>query len=319
MLRMDQKRYDEKNGKSLSEVNQMGAENLRNSGNGVVVKSETEMKADGNLGTRVLGAKINEMGSTQESVELTERVSNTEIQDRRMIAESSCNSVNGVVLKSEDEMNSDGDLGIRVLGSKIDDMGSTQESVESTQRAVNNEIQERRMVAENLNDPVNGVAPETEIMMNSEQKGGFESKHGSEMELSCRQGDGSSAGTLNSDQTAHVSGKSRKSKESNLAMSKELVENFKKKVGKTEDESCVIDVKCGDGTEFKKISDGEMVCRICHLSSEQPLQNADDDSKRDPTTTNGNELIQLGCGCKDDLGIAHSHCAEAWFKLKGNR
>uniref|UniRef100_A0A2P2PXU3 RING-CH-type domain-containing protein n=1 Tax=Rhizophora mucronata TaxID=61149 RepID=A0A2P2PXU3_RHIMU len=30
------------------------------------------------------------------------------------------------------------------------------------------------------------------------------------------------------------------------------------------------------------------------------------------------DLIQLGCGCKDDLGIAHAHCAEAWFKLKGN-
>ncbi|KAJ6728454.1 hypothetical protein OIU74_006497 [Salix koriyanagi] len=31
------------------------------------------------------------------------------------------------------------------------------------------------------------------------------------------------------------------------------------------------------------------------------------------------DLIQLGCRCKHDLGFAHLYCAEAWFKLKGNR
>lgn len=46
-------------------------------------------------------------------------------------------------------------------------------------------------------------------------------------------------------------------------------------------------------------------CRICHLSSEQL-----------PMTTS---LIQLGCACKDELGISHRHCAEAWFRSKGNR
>ncbi|GFS46257.1 hypothetical protein Acr_00g0101070 [Actinidia rufa] len=37
------------------------------------------------------------------------------------------------------------------------------------------------------------------------------------------------------------------------------------------------------------------------------------------TTDAASGLIQLGCRCKDELGIVHAHCAEAWFKLKGNR
>ncbi|CAK9138008.1 unnamed protein product [Ilex paraguariensis] len=49
----------------------------------------------------------------------------------------------------------------------------------------------------------------------------------------------------------------------------------------------------------------EKVCRICHLSAEQPLENG--------------ELMQLGCGCKGELGISHRSCAEAWFEQKGNR
>lgn len=51
--------------------------------------------------------------------------------------------------------------------------------------------------------------------------------------------------------------------------------------------------------------DGEKVCRICHLSSDRGL--------------NASDMIQLGCDCKGELGTAHRHCAETWFKLKGNR
>ncbi|KAJ0089416.1 hypothetical protein Patl1_31745 [Pistacia atlantica] len=29
--------------------------------------------------------------------------------------------------------------------------------------------------------------------------------------------------------------------------------------------------------------------------------------------------IQLGCSCKDDLAVAHKQCAEAWFKIRGNK
>uniref|UniRef100_A0A7N0T427 RING-CH-type domain-containing protein n=1 Tax=Kalanchoe fedtschenkoi TaxID=63787 RepID=A0A7N0T427_KALFE len=49
----------------------------------------------------------------------------------------------------------------------------------------------------------------------------------------------------------------------------------------------------------------EKICRICHLNSDQ--------------AEFATSLIQLGCGCKGELGIAHVHCGEAWFKLKGNR
>lgn len=73
--------------------------------------------------------------------------------------------------------------------------------------------------------------------------------------------------------------------------------------------SCVIDVKTGEN------SDVDWVCRICHLSSDQSLESASTSA----SNSNEKELIQLGCGCKDELGAAHSYCAEAWFKLKGNR
>ncbi|OAY43610.1 uncharacterized protein LOC110620646 [Manihot esculenta] len=50
----------------------------------------------------------------------------------------------------------------------------------------------------------------------------------------------------------------------------------------------------------------ERDCRICHLGLE----------------TNSCESgfpIELGCSCKDDLAVAHRQCAEAWFKIKGNK
>ncbi|KAK9285227.1 hypothetical protein L1049_024415 [Liquidambar formosana] len=70
----------------------------------------------------------------------------------------------------------------------------------------------------------------------------------------------------------------------------------------------MIDIKC-DGNS-RSLSDEnldrEKVCRICHLSSDQ-------------TSSGSVGLIQLGCDCKDELGISHRYCAEAWFKRKGNR
>ncbi|KAK9132160.1 hypothetical protein Scep_011688 [Stephania cephalantha] len=71
-------------------------------------------------------------------------------------------------------------------------------------------------------------------------------------------------------------------------------------------DSCVIDIKGDDGATLSKENwESEKICRICHLSAEQPSEALD--------------LIQIGCGCKGELGFAHRHCAEAWFKLKGNR
>ncbi|KAL2484779.1 RING/FYVE/PHD zinc finger superfamily protein [Abeliophyllum distichum] len=50
----------------------------------------------------------------------------------------------------------------------------------------------------------------------------------------------------------------------------------------------------------------ERDCRICHLSlvSSSPETGV---------------AIELGCSCKDDLAAAHRHCAETWFKIKGNK
>ncbi|XP_039070351.1 uncharacterized protein LOC120217226 [Hibiscus syriacus] len=73
-------------------------------------------------------------------------------------------------------------------------------------------------------------------------------------------------------------------------------------------DSCVIDINgsVGGKIRFKESSDGERVCRICHLTSEQSYECTDSM----PTTAAATDLIQLGCVCKDELGIAHSHCAE---------
>ncbi|TKY60053.1 queuine tRNA-ribosyltransferase subunit QTRTD1 [Spatholobus suberectus] len=91
-----------------------------------------------------------------------------------------------------------------------------------------------------------------------------------------------------------------------------------KGVSETDKNSCVIDINRGSCDGFSENLEGEMICRICHLASGQPLEAAVVGTANSATTTN-TDLIQLGCACKDELGIAHSHCAEAWFKLKGNR
>ncbi|XP_010924735.1 uncharacterized protein [Elaeis guineensis] len=68
----------------------------------------------------------------------------------------------------------------------------------------------------------------------------------------------------------------------------------------------VIEVgRSGGGADDDGDWEAEKVCRICHLSPDRAEDVA--------------ELIQLGCGCKGELEIAHRHCAEAWFKVKGNR
>ncbi|KAF5453626.1 hypothetical protein F2P56_028518 [Juglans regia] len=50
----------------------------------------------------------------------------------------------------------------------------------------------------------------------------------------------------------------------------------------------------------------ERDCRICHLSF-------------DAANLESGVPIELGCSCKDDLAAAHKQCAEAWFKIKGNK
>ncbi|PIN04170.1 hypothetical protein CDL12_23303 [Handroanthus impetiginosus] len=65
--------------------------------------------------------------------------------------------------------------------------------------------------------------------------------------------------------------------------------------------SCVIDINCNDF-----VGENPRVCRICHLNDKESGKSSV-------------ELKELGCGCKGELGVAHSHCAEAWFRVRGNR
>ncbi|ESQ52015.1 hypothetical protein EUTSA_v10017163mg [Eutrema salsugineum] len=56
---------------------------------------------------------------------------------------------------------------------------------------------------------------------------------------------------------------------------------------------------------------GQRICRICHFGSDQSPDRVSGKSVSP-------DLVEIGCKCKNELGLAHSHCAEAWFKLRGN-
>ncbi|XVF83837.1 hypothetical protein PTKIN_Ptkin16aG0525400 [Pterospermum kingtungense] len=71
--------------------------------------------------------------------------------------------------------------------------------------------------------------------------------------------------------------------------------------------SLELDLESGVVTRTKPhLAKVERDCRICHLGL-------------DPNNQESGVPIELGCSCKDDLAAAHKQCAEAWFKIKGNR
>lgn len=90
---------------------------------------------------------------------------------------------------------------------------------------------------------------------------------------------------------------------SEAAISDEIADSNAKSKEEVESKcpSHVIDIKC-DGL----VGENQVVCRICHLNAKE-------------TGNNSMELIELGCGCKGELRVAHLLCAEAWFKVRGNR
>ncbi|KAL1544731.1 hypothetical protein AAHA92_21543 [Salvia divinorum] len=65
----------------------------------------------------------------------------------------------------------------------------------------------------------------------------------------------------------------------------------------------IVDLEGGAQLHLAKI---ERDCRICHLSI-------------DATNHDSGFPIELGCSCKEDLAAAHNQCAEAWFKIKGDK
>ncbi|KAH7544991.1 hypothetical protein FEM48_Zijuj01G0044900 [Ziziphus jujuba var. spinosa] len=108
-------------------------------------------------------------------------------------------------------------------------------------------------------------------------------------------------------------------KVSELGSTKVSMEESKKIVSRADKQSCVIDVNCGNGKGYGDKWDGEKICRICHLTSDQSPDRPTTTTTTTTTVKSAVDLIHLGCGCKGELGMAHRHCAEAWFKLKGNR
>ncbi|XWS18527.1 hypothetical protein CRYUN_Cryun32bG0051600 [Craigia yunnanensis] len=203
--------------------------------------------------------------------------------------ENSSSLVDEYVLENEEK-----DMGVKNNG-----VVSNEGLIEATEELINEETNEMRGVGEtpgqvdqgssgSLNNSVDGFVVETIIVINTQ-------------EAACVDG---SNGVF-------------EVKDNGLGSSEVLAERPKTKVAEAED-SCVIDIRGSGGggrRQFEESWDEERVCRICHLNSEQSLESTDSMS----TTAADMGLIQLGCGCKDELGIAHSHCAEAWFKLKGNR
>ncbi|KAJ0018593.1 hypothetical protein Pint_10361 [Pistacia integerrima] len=274
---------------------------------------------------------------THESDRIVENLS----QVGRATGENSSNSVDGVVLDTVIGKNSIESSSVR---RDIDEVELSKTLGEGQQRVINHEADDRRVVAENSGNSVHGVRVDTLSVSNSEEstsysgeKGGSGSKVdelGSNDTVAEAQNthDRQSVGSqidqvpetvivVNLDQTAGASRDNNELVEvkgNERTSSKALVEMLKRKNSRVEKQSCVIDIKCGGADEkgTKESGNEEKVCRICHLDSEQSLETTDATDTVDSSTM---DLIHLGCGCKDELGIAHSHCAEAWFKLKGNR
>ncbi|KAH6769148.1 RING/FYVE/PHD zinc finger superfamily protein [Perilla frutescens var. frutescens] len=68
----------------------------------------------------------------------------------------------------------------------------------------------------------------------------------------------------------------------------------------------ILDLESGVDESTLHLARNVKDCRICHLSM-------------DATNQDSGIPIELGCSCKDDLAAAHKQCAEAWFKIKGNK
>ncbi|KAK9283456.1 hypothetical protein L1049_011700 [Liquidambar formosana] len=67
-----------------------------------------------------------------------------------------------------------------------------------------------------------------------------------------------------------------------------------------------VDLESGVREDKVHLGKVEKDCRICHLSL-------------DASNPESGVPIELGCSCREDLAAAHKQCAEAWFKIKGNR
>ncbi|XWS55588.1 hypothetical protein CRYUN_Cryun09bG0013600 [Craigia yunnanensis] len=79
-----------------------------------------------------------------------------------------------------------------------------------------------------------------------------------------------------------------------------------RRVSSVSDYSVEVEIQRGVPVIKVHLAKVEKDCRICHLGLES-------DSHESGLP------IELGCSCKDDLAAAHKQCAEAWFKIRGNK
>ncbi|XP_022720369.1 uncharacterized protein LOC111278128 [Durio zibethinus] len=279
--------------KNLCQVGEGVSRNSKNSVNGVVSESVVVKNSEENVCFSGENADLrlqnDGFGSCkQQEMDYRGGIGQPLSQNDLGITGNSSSLVDGNMFDNEE----------RELGETNNGVVSSEGLVEASEELINEETNEMRGVGEtlgqveqpssgSLDNSVDGFVVETSIVINTQ-------------EATCVDG---SNGLL-------------EVKDNGLGSSKVLAERPKTKHAEAK-ESCVIDIKgSGDGRrQFKESWDGERVCRICHLNSEQSLESTDSTS----TAAAAMDLIQLGCECKDELGIAHSHCAEAWFKLKGNR
>lgn len=101
-------------------------------------------------------------------------------------------------------------------------------------------------------------------------------------------------------------GADKEQRSSHEASGAEIVRVSEKDKGSPASESSV-ELDLGNAATEVKVHSGAVKrdCRICHLSMDM--------------TNHESGSIELGCSCKDDLVAAHKQCAEAWFKIKGNK
>ncbi|KAL8039272.1 hypothetical protein ABFX02_10G024700 [Erythranthe guttata] len=89
----------------------------------------------------------------------------------------------------------------------------------------------------------------------------------------------------------------------------EILEESRRASSAADPSDYVLDLETGDANNNNNkacLANFDRDCRICHLSLVS-------------SSPGSGIAIELGCSCKDDLAAAHKHCAETWFKIKGNK
>ncbi|CAI9772948.1 unnamed protein product [Fraxinus pennsylvanica] len=120
-------------------------------------------------------------------------------------------------------------------------------------------------------------------------------------------GGGGGGGSISSNANDHSTSSPCGSEIVSVSENTSIDENSKKRESNVSE--CLVEVlDLNDGPPEIKLHLVKIIrdCRICHLSL-------------DPSNQDSGLPIELGCSCKGDLAAAHNQCAEAWFKIKGNK